>query len=808
MELMKLNIQLFAASASNSKTLWAPASSKNGYTLKASFSETSTNTTNNTSTVSCTASLGASHISYSVTNGGTLAIYWHDNRENKDVLIKSEKINSCGMSYGTKSVSGSKTVTHNNDGTLSGYAKAVFTKGSGTYVPASGNVSTANTALTKIPRAAKIEAVSGNIGSKPTITITPAASGLNYTYTVTYNVGGNSGTIQTKSTTTSITTWTIPNSFYQTCSNVTQISGTIYCSTWSGNTQIGDTQSNTFTVKVPTSAKPTVRPLVIGTEIVDTDIVSRDVIQEFVVGRSKLQYNMVNAYSSNYYADADKYTLKINNVSVTQNSTYSTYTRSDTISGTSGTYEVIITDKRGNSGTSGVQNITAYTYNSPQCNFTIERDDTVASTVIIKYSGSITNINNNNNNTKKFKMEYKITNPSAQDTWHTIFDITDSYSINNTMTLPNIDDDKTYIFVMTAIDSYGDATKSTATIELPTSATLINFSANGDALAFGKASELPNTFECNLKSDFKKEVNINGELYLADNNGDNKIRVGHIVNGQRLLECSGTNGTSGVYIKLCHISLASHLQGRFNNFKIFIGDGNNGRVDQQAYIDLSLQQGWQGSEGGRFGGTWELHPMKTSFKLSNTNIIVISDTNLEYDVWFYTTIMYCRPSYIYNVDEGTIITHIGNVTQTTAPSGTAILCEGVEISKTDTGWRDFSWRNSTYTTGNTYTQNKWRVKNGVLYIQVGAGSTSAINTSAEIEIARIPITGNTSFNNSSTRIWNGAVGSGGSVAGFIVMQNTDYISVYIKPHVSSSFYAGNWYSTHFAIPLDSTSSIL
>lgn len=508
MKLMKLNIQLFAKGASNSKTIYAPANSSKGYTLKASFSETSSNATNNTSTVSCTASLGASNISYSVSNGGTLAIYWHDNRENKDVLIKSSTINSCGMSYGTKSVSGSKTVYHNNDGTLSGYAKAVFTKGSGTYVPASGNISTANTALTKLPRAGKIGAVSGNIGSKPTITITPAASGLSYTYTVTYNVGGNSGTIQTKSTTTSITSWTIPDSFYQTCSNVAQISGTIYCSTWSGNTQIGSTQSNTFTVKVPTSATPTVRPLVIGTEIVDTDTVSRDVIQEFVVGRSKLQYNMANAYSSNYYATADKYTLKINNVAVTQNSTNSTYTRSDTIPGTSGTYEVIIIDKRGNSGTSGVQNITAYAYNSPKCNFTIERDDTVASTVIINYSGNITNVNNNNNNAKEFKMEYKITNPNAQDTWHTIFDITDSYSINNTITVPNIDDDKTYTFVMTAIDSYGDATKSTATIELPTSATLINFSANGDALAFGKASEIPNTFECDLKSDFKKEVNI------------------------------------------------------------------------------------------------------------------------------------------------------------------------------------------------------------------------------------------------------------------------------------------------------------
>ena len=585
MELMKLNIQLFAASASNSKTLWAPASSSHGYTLKASFSETSTSTTNNTSTVSCTASLSASNISYSVSNGGTLAIYWHDNRENKDVLIKSATINSCGRSYGTKSVSGSKTVTHNNDGTLSGYAKAVFTKKSGSYVPASGNISTANTALTKIPRAAKIGAVSGNIGSNPTITITPAASGLNYTYTVTYNVGGNSGTIQTKSTTTSITTWTIPNSFYQTCSNITQISGTIYCSTWSGNTQIGDTQSNTFTVKVPTSATPTVRPLVIGTEIVDTDTVSRDVIQEFVVGRSKLQYNMVNAYSSNYYADADKYTLKINNVSVTQNSTYSTYTRSDTISGTSGTYEVIITDKRGNSGTSGIQNITAYEYNSPQCNFTIERDDDVSSTVIINYSGNITNVNNNNNNAKEFKMEYKITNPSAQDTWHTVFDITNSYSVNDTITIPNIDDDKTYTFVMTAIDSYGDATKSTATIELPTSTTLINFSANGDALAFGKASELPNTFECNLKSDFKKKVNINGDVSASGN-----ITISGTAQIQNGLYCRPT-GQANTPVGNSMLVIKRVTNSEAPNNGVVLEFGNSTSWTGQLYIGDNATQG-------------------------------------------------------------------------------------------------------------------------------------------------------------------------------------------------------------------------
>ncbi len=126
----------------------------------------------------------------------------------------------------------------------------------------------------------------------------------------------------------------------------------------------------------------------------------------------------------------------------------------------------------------------------------------------------------------------------------------------------------------------------------------------------------------------------------------------------------------------------------------------------------------------------------------------------------------------------------------------------------DTGWRNFSWQNSQFTAATSWTANQWRVKNKVLYINVGAGQASAINSSTEYEIARIPIIGNTSFNNASTRIWSGAVGSGGATAGFMVMQNTNYISVYLKPHLSSSFYAGNWYSTHFAIPLDDTSSIL
>lgn len=170
-----------AISANNSKTIYAPASSTYGYTLKTEFTETGTNTGTNTSTISCTASLSASKIAYSVSNGGTLAVYWHDNYTNTDTLVKSITVSSCGngggSNYGTKTASGTITATHKSDGTLSGYSKAVFTKDkSNSYIPASNNVSTSTTALTTIPRQAFIDSATPfNDEQNPTITYTNSA---------------------------------------------------------------------------------------------------------------------------------------------------------------------------------------------------------------------------------------------------------------------------------------------------------------------------------------------------------------------------------------------------------------------------------------------------------------------------------------------------------------------------------------------------------------------------------------------------------------------------------------------------------
>ena len=121
----------------------------------------------------------------------------------------------------------------------------------------------------------------------------------------------------------------------------------------------------------------------------------------------------------------------------------------------------------------------------------------------------------------------------------------------------------------------------------------------------------------------------------------------------------------------------------------------------------------------------------------------------------------------------------------------------------DTGWQDFSWTNSTYvgTTQSSYTQNKWRIMDNILYVQVGAGATSTIDTSTELEIARIPIK-NTIYKNANQRVWIGAVGGGGATAGFIARQWDDYLSINIKPHTSTNAFVTPWYSSHLTIPLD------
>ena len=133
------------------------------------------------------------------------------------------------------------------------------------------------------------------------------------------------------------------------------------------------------------------------------------------------------------------------------------------------------------------------------------------------------------------------------------------------------------------------------------------------------------------------------------------------------------------WVKIANIRLKEHYQGSFAYLKIFIATGNNGGTNQNAYIDLIMQSGWTGDNGGRFGCNAELHPLKTPFTTDNTNIKVIANSNIDYDIWIYVAnVMYCNPNYIVFAKNDSIVTPKNELSDT-EPTGTTCNLSYVSV---------------------------------------------------------------------------------------------------------------------------------
>ena len=129
---------------------------------------------------------------------------------------------------------GDFTVAHNSDGT-----KQFTLSFSGnfsiasTYGTASGSITVT---LPTIPRSTTPTVGSLTMGSAGTISLSPASS--SFTHTLRYLVGNASGTIVTKTSSTSVS-WTPPISLASQVPNATTAVGTLYCDTYNGSTLIG-----------------------------------------------------------------------------------------------------------------------------------------------------------------------------------------------------------------------------------------------------------------------------------------------------------------------------------------------------------------------------------------------------------------------------------------------------------------------------------------------------------------------------------------------------------------------------------------
>lgn len=159
----------------------------------------------------------------------------------------------------------SKRVKHNDDGKKDCYVSAAWWT-SGTY--SCGTASASGTlTLSQIARASGIACSSPFVGDTATITIDRKSA--SFTNTVTYDIGGIKGTLaeKTNETVLSLPTEDIADEIYALIPNATQIQGTVYCTTYNGNTQIGSTTSASFYLY---AKEADCKPDVSGT-IVDTN---------------------------------------------------------------------------------------------------------------------------------------------------------------------------------------------------------------------------------------------------------------------------------------------------------------------------------------------------------------------------------------------------------------------------------------------------------------------------------------------------------------------------------------------------------
>ena len=221
----------------------------NQITLRFNWSQSSQSIANNNSVVSWNLQLIASGGSIS----SSASKSWSVNVNGSNY----SGTNTVGISSGqTKTLaSGSTTIGHNADGTKSfsfSFSQQFDINYSGVGWIGTKSGSGSGT-LSTIPRTSSVSSTNANIGENISITINRASS--SFTHTLTYAFGGLSGTIATKTSSTSVS-WTLPTSFYAQIPNSKSSWGRVICDTYSGSTKIGSSECRFDVYVKESSNKP------------------------------------------------------------------------------------------------------------------------------------------------------------------------------------------------------------------------------------------------------------------------------------------------------------------------------------------------------------------------------------------------------------------------------------------------------------------------------------------------------------------------------------------------------------------------
>ena len=461
-----------------------------GYAVRVVYSVNSQNTTNNSSNVTVEAHLVSLKSSYNInasaTKYGSLVINGTTYNFSFNATIKGLQ--------DKKLYTTTVTIPHNSDGTKSFSISCSL----GIEVTLSGTkyntVSTSGTVnLPTIPRTTPVS-TSGTAKFGATITITHTRPSTAFTITLRYTCGSASGTIITKQATNS-TSWTVPKDLQSQIPKSTSIPITIYCDTYSGDTLIGTTYTS-YTCSIADDCNPSLTTLSCSNP--DTGGTT------FYQGVSKLRVEV--GYNQAYSSPIEKFVMTVDGQTIT-NYGYIIWSGVLQNSGAKNV-AITITDGRGRTATKTWTNaFTVTAYSAPKINsFTCKRmalnedGNPVISNLGTKgyFSYDISWHSSSTNKVRKFY--YK---PNASSSWTTISLSADSqtdYNFNNSLASGSGYDLK--------LEISDQVTTVSQTIQMPYLFPLINLSADGTSIAFGKETNAANRFMVSMDASFNNRTKI------------------------------------------------------------------------------------------------------------------------------------------------------------------------------------------------------------------------------------------------------------------------------------------------------------
>lgn len=458
--MMKLNIQLFAASKNTS------------------FSE-SVDKVNNRSNLSIT-------ITFSANNSST----WFNSKSLKCTCNGEEQSKTVSLSKGGK-VSATFTfsdIEHAEDGKKSVSWSWYIATGTSVL----GTLSDSGTKqLTTIPRASDITASNADIGSSTIIVINKKAS--SFTTTIDYKFENETSwtNIVTKTLNTTYG-WTLPESFYNQIPNKKYGVVTLRAITYDGSSKIGE-KTTTFNAF---ANEELCKPAISNVGAIDTceaTVLLTGDNTKFI----KYESAPMLSWDVSAKNGASIISQKINGVEVV--SPYSPLNWSDS-------YKLVVTDSRGYQTTYDF-NLSTIDYFYPQITASGKRKTSTSSNIILNLNGKFFNgyFSENIKNTATFKCEYK---KKEDNEWTTI------------VLEPTINDDGSFSlkdFDLGEICDYQDNWQFSITITDKITSQSSNFPIiKGDPIYYWYIKERINHFKVNGKFNSTNTATVKG--LISSNN--------------------------------------------------------------------------------------------------------------------------------------------------------------------------------------------------------------------------------------------------------------------------------------------------